>query len=156
METNKIEITQGPSKDDMTSLYRNNSQKNVRFDVFYETTRILFADIIEIISVQETLVKMLASVPLGFFMYSQGEDSGLNSEKTCKIQVCIFYTPNTGKGYIEKIARSTENEEQERVCPRCKGSKVDPHHFQDDCQRCGGVGKVYGDESKWTPYPFLD
>jgi DnaJ-class molecular chaperone len=50
-----------------------------------------------------------------------------------------------------------ENEtKKERVCPRCHGKKVDPHHFQDDCQRCGGTGKVYGPESNFVPYPFVD
>jgi|GEM_PF-4013406 len=46
--------------------------------------------------------------------------------------------------------------EKERVCPRCHGRKVDPHHYQDDCQRCGGTGKVYGPESNFVPYPFAD
>lgn len=50
----------------------------------------------------------------------------------------------------------SNKKEESRVCPRCKGSKVDPHHFSDDCQRCGGIGEVYGDESKWTPPQFVD
>ena len=154
METNKIEITQGPSKDDMAKVYRNGGQKNVRFDVLCGISRIAFVDILEITGIQETSVKMLASMPAGFFMYSQGEDPKPDSEKTRKIQVHIFYTTNTGKGYIEKVTGATKQEP--RVCPRCKGRKVDPHHFQDDCQRCGGIGKVYGDESKWTPPQFVD
>lgn len=106
METNKIDITQGPSKDDMATVYRNGGQKNVRFDVFYGTRRIVSVDILEIMNVQETSVKMLASMYAGFFMYSQGEDPRPESEKTRKIQVYIFYTTNTGKGYIERIVSS--------------------------------------------------
>lgn len=45
---------------------------------------------------------------------------------------------------------------KERVCPRCHGRKVDPHHIHDDCQRCGGIGTVHGDESKWSPPQFVD
>ncbi len=56
---------------------------------------------------------------------------------------------------IEDGFFSNEKEEP-RVCPRCKGTKVDPHHFQDDCQRCGGIGTVYGDERKWSPPQFID
>lgn len=46
--------------------------------------------------------------------------------------------------------------DEPRVCPRCNGSKVDPHHYQDDCQRCGGLGTVYGPEKNFVPYPFVD
>ena len=56
-----------------------------------------------------------------------------------------------------KEALTTEKEIQEpKVCPRCNGSKVDPHHYQDDCQRCGGLGTVSGTEKKFVPYPFVD
>ena len=46
--------------------------------------------------------------------------------------------------------------EEPRTCPRCKGKKVDPHHYQDDFQRCGGIGKVYGPESNFIPSQFAD
>ncbi|MCX6755435.1 MAG: hypothetical protein NT068_02765 [Candidatus Nomurabacteria bacterium] len=50
----------------------------------------------------------------------------------------------------------SNKKESPRTCPRCKGRKVDPYHFQDDCQRCGGIGEVCGDESKWSPPQFVD
>lgn len=58
---------------------------------------------------------------------------------------------------LDKPFQDLEKEIKEpRVCPRCKGTKVDPHHFQDDCQRCGGIGTVYGNERKWSPPQFID
>ena len=86
MQTNKVEITKGPSKEKMGRIHKTGSSKNVRFDIHYIISRIVFVDILEIISVQETSVKMLASMPVGFFMYSQGEDPRSYSEKLQKIQ----------------------------------------------------------------------
>ncbi len=160
METNKIEILKGPSKEKMGRIYKTGGRKDVCFEIHYGINRTAFVHIIEIVSVQETSVKMLASIPSGFFMYSQGEDSKPDSEKLEPIQVHIFYTTNTRKGYMEKIAKkevaNSADTQEPRVCPRCLGRKFDPHHFQDDCQRCGGTGKVHGPESNFVPYPFVD
>ncbi len=49
-----------------------------------------------------------------------------------------------------------DNDKEPRICPRCNGRKVDLHHFQDSCQRCGGTGKVDGSESNFTPSQFVD
>lgn len=157
MGTNKVEITKGPSKEKMGRIYKAGSSKDVRFDIHYGISRIAFVNILEIIGVQETSVKMLASMPAGFFIYSQGEDPKPDSEKLQHVQVHIFYTTNTRTGYIEKVPEKEVVEKKEpRVCPRCKGSKVDPYHYQDDCQRCGGIGEVYGPESNFTPSQFVD
>jgi len=154
METNKVDILSGPSKEEAAEIYRTGNKENVRFETNYGCKRTMFVDILEIVSVQETSVKMLATVPAGFFMYSQGEDPKPNSEKLHRIQVHVFYTTNTGKGYIEKITK--EKAEEPRECPRCRGRKVDPYYYQDDCHRCGGVGKVSGPESSFSPGYFVD
>jgi hypothetical protein len=157
METSKIEILKGPSKEKMGRIYRTGSGKNVCFEVNYIISRTAFINILEIMSVQEISVKMLASMPAGFFMYSQGEDSKPDSEKLQHIQVYLFYTTNTRKGYIEKIPKKEIVKNQEpRICPRCNGEKFDPYHYQDDCQRCGGVGEVYSPESNFKPPGFVD
>lgn len=103
MDTNKIEILQGPSKEEMIRIYQGSFRKNVLFDVFYVITRAACIDILEIINTQETSVKMLASIPIGFFMYSQGEDRTPLSEKLEKINAYVFYDTNTRKGYLEKV-----------------------------------------------------
>ncbi len=50
----------------------------------------------------------------------------------------------------------SNKKEEPRLCSRCKGRKVDPYYYQDDCHRCGGVGKVYGSESNFRPSQFAD
>lgn len=105
METNKVDILKGPLKEEAAEIYRIGNKKNVCFEIHYGLKRIAFVDILEIVSIEETFVKMLASMPAGFFLYSQGEDSRLDSEKLERIQVHIFYTTNTGKGYIEKVTK---------------------------------------------------
>ena len=103
METDKIDITQGPSIEEMSKVYRAGGQNEIRFDVHYHISRIAFIDILEIEKVEERHVEMLASMPAGFFMYSQLPDSGEHEEKLKKIQVRLFYSTNTGKGYIKKV-----------------------------------------------------
>lgn len=155
METNRVEIVRGPSKEKMDKICEDGKRKDVKFDIHYSISRIAFVDILEIISVQETSIKILASMPNGFFMYSQGEDPIPDSKKLQSIQVHIFYTTNTRMGYIEKIPnKEVEENNEPRLCPRCKGRKVDPYRDQDDCHRCGGVGKVYGLESNFNPSQF--
>ena len=153
METNRIEIIQGPPREEMNNVYRAGSQKDVPFEIQYGIKRTACINILEIQGVEEKHVKMLGEMHAGFFMYSQGWDSRSIEEKTELIKVNIFYTTNTRKGYIQKIPKPKE---EPRVCPRCHGRKVDPHHYQDDCQRCGGTGEVYGSESDFVPYPFVD
>lgn len=157
METDKIEILKGPSKEKMERIYKTGSRKGVCFEVHCGIDRTAFVHILKIISVQETPVKMLASIPAGFFMYSQGEDQRPDSEKLQRIEVHVFYNTNTRKGSIEKIPVEvlSSQDREPRTCPRCKGFKTDPF-YQSDCYRCGGVGKVYGPESNFTPSQFVD
>lgn len=157
METNKIEIVKGPSIEKMGRIYSSGSRKDVCFEVYFGINRTAFVDIIEIKQVLETHVKMLGSIPAGFFIYSQGEDPRPYSEKTQRIQVHIFYTTNTRTGYIEKIPEKVidASQKEERRCPRCKGSTYDPYYLS-HCHRCGGTGRVFGPESAYKPYPFAD
>ncbi len=159
METDKIDILKGPSKEKMERIYKSGNRKNVRFEIHYGMGRTACVNILEILSVPgETVVKILASMPAGFFMYSQGEDPRPNQEKSELIRVNIFYTTNTRKGYIEKIPKEeikcslNTQKEEPKVCPRCKGRKVDPYYIS-DCRRCGGVGTVTG---HFVPDQFID
>lgn len=157
METDKIEILKGPSKEKMERIYKAGGGKDVSFEIHYGFDRTAFVHILKIISVQETSVKMLASIPAGFFMYSQGEDPRPDIEKLQRVEVHLFYTTNTRKGYIEKIPIEAQpsQDRESRTCPRCKGRKIDPF-YQSGCYRCGGVGTVYGPESSFRPSQFAD
>jgi len=103
METNKIDIIKGPSKEEMAKIYKSGGQRNVCFELEYGCKRTAYVDILEIKEVAQKHVKMLASIPAGFFMYSQGEDPRPDNEKLKCIKVYVFYTTNMGKGYMEKL-----------------------------------------------------
>lgn len=60
------------------------------------------------------------------------------------------------KNKIDPSKDIKKEKQESRVCPRCSGSKVDPYHYQDDCQRCGGTGEVTGPERNFTPSSFVD